>query len=200
MGYIQELTTRAAQGQPKPAIDLPVEIVPDPVEVFGTLEMRIMFPHNAISGIPYDDLVKKVFLVINGAEGFDLPAVQFGQLTLRREVHESTATPAAESRNAANVSGGVPETRHPIDSEHAGDSPVRAISIADEAGPGGVADQPHGIRPSPDFIGGLLQTARAGSTSGTRGDESDGSGEFWTGGPGRESIESASEEEDEEES
>lgn len=70
-----------------PAIDVPVVEVPPPTVIHGSLRIRAVFPHETIVGIPYEQIVQKVYDAIANPQANNpwLPEVSISNLQLWRE-------------------------------------------------------------------------------------------------------------------
>jgi hypothetical protein len=130
LGQQQQETAQVAAAA-QPTIDVPVVYTPPPVVLKGTLSFVANFNHDAIAGIPYDQIVQKILDAFAQPDANNpwLPTLQIGNVQAWREEVGRTGTTEAErerfraaERGNPEDDGGVPPPRYQYSPEHGPDS------------------------------------------------------------------------------
>lgn len=182
---LQEQQKKMQLPDSNPNINIPVEVVPDPIQVRGTLELDITVPYD-LAIKPYDEVLAAVYDVIQNRTNEPWsPFVRYGGLTLRRVVYASQVPGANPGADRTPVAGGVPQAGHYDDSTNAWDSEPGTANPGIPGNAAGPVD-PVSLH---NNIARLIQSASHGDAEGGGGVGDSGSGESWLSESGWDALE-----------
>lgn len=106
-----------------PPIDVPVRYVPAPVEIQGSVKLKVTFAYDQIAGKTLEELKQKVYAVLSGEQSAWLPIVVLGDMELWREQYERPANSSQQGTVSRTRGEDVPEYAGHLEHRDAVDGP-----------------------------------------------------------------------------